>query len=94
MAAGASQAALEGPISVYEPVGCSRCHQGFQGRLGLYQTLPMTDTLQALILQNSGELALREAAQTEGMRSLRALGLIWVQRGLTSMGEVLMNTPD
>lgn len=94
MAAGASQAALTGPISVYEPVGCARCHQGFQGRLGLYQTLPMTDALQALILQNSSELALREAALAAGMRSLRALGLIWVQRGLTSMGEVLMNTPD
>ena len=94
MAAGASQVALEGPISVYEPVGCARCHQGFQGRLGLYQTLPMTDALQALILQNSSELALREAALAAGMRSLRALGLIWVQRGLTSMGEVLMNTPD
>ncbi len=94
MAAGASQAALEGPISVYEPVGCARCHQGFQGRLGLYQTLPMTDGLQSLILQNSSELALREAALAAGMRSLRALGLIWVQRGLTSMGEVLMNTPD
>jgi type IV pilus assembly protein PilB len=94
MAAGASQAVLEGPISVYEPVGCARCHQGFQGRLGLYQTLPMTDALQSLILQNSGELALREAAIAAGMRSLRALGLIWVQRGLTSMGEVLMNTPD
>lgn len=94
MAAGASEAALEGPISVYEPVGCARCHQGFQGRLGLYQTLPMTDALQALILQNSSELALREAALAAGMRSLRALGLIWVQRGLTSLGEVLMNTPD
>jgi len=94
MAAGASQAALQGPISVYEPVGCARCHQGFQGRLGLYQTLPMTDALQSLILQNSSELALREAALAAGMRSLRALGLIWVQRGLTSMGEVLMNTPD
>lgn len=94
IAAGASQAALEGPISVFEPVGCARCHQGFQGRLGLYQTLPMTDELQALILQNPGELALREAAHAAGMRSLRALGLIWVQRGLTSMGEVLMNTPD
>lgn len=94
MAAGASQAALEGPISVYEPVGCARCHQGFQGRLGLYQTLPMTDALQALILQNSSELVLREAALAAGMRSLRALGLIWVQRGLTSLGEVLMNTPD
>lgn len=94
MAAGASKAALEGPISVFEPVGCARCHQGFQGRLGLYQTLPMSDTLQALILQNPGELALREAAIAAGMRSLRALGLIWVQRGLTSMGEVLMNTPD
>jgi general secretion pathway protein E len=54
----------------------------------------MSDTLQALILQNPGELALREAAIAAGMRSLRALGLIWVQRGLTSMGEVLMNTPD
>ncbi|MDP4621901.1 MAG: ATPase, T2SS/T4P/T4SS family [Hydrogenophaga sp.] len=94
MAAGASQTALQGPISVYEPVGCARCHQGFQGRLGLYQTLPMTDALQSLILQNSSELALREAALAAGMRSLRALGLIWVQRGLTSMGEVLMNTPD
>jgi type II secretory ATPase GspE/PulE/Tfp pilus assembly ATPase PilB-like protein len=54
----------------------------------------MTDTLQALILRNSSELALREAALAAGMRSLRALGLIWVQRGLTSMGEVLLNTPD
>jgi type IV pilus assembly protein PilB len=94
MAAGATQATVEGPISVYEPVGCARCHQGFQGRLGLYQTLPMTDALQTLILQNHGELALREAALAAGMRSLRALGLIWVQRGLTSMGEVLLNTPD
>jgi type II secretory ATPase GspE/PulE/Tfp pilus assembly ATPase PilB-like protein len=54
----------------------------------------MTDDLQALVLQNSSELALRQAAQAAGIRSLRTLGLVWVQRGQTTLGEVLLNTPD
>lgn len=94
LSAGADPTFIQGPIGVFEAVGCARCHQGFYGRLGLYQTLPMTESLQHLILQNSTELALRQAAQAAGMRSLRSLGMMWVQRGLTTMGEVLMNTPD
>jgi type IV pilus assembly protein PilB len=94
LAAGADQSATNEPIDAFEAVGCARCHQGFQGRLGLYQAMPMTDTLQSLVLDNSGELVLRQAARAEGMRSLRALGLLWVLRGQTTMGEILMNTPD
>ncbi|MEY4506464.1 MAG: type pilus assembly ATPase PilB [Pseudomonadota bacterium] len=94
LAAGAPASTLHEPIEVFEAVGCARCHQGFHGRFGLYQTMPMTDDLQALVLQNSGELALRQAAQAAGIRSLRTLGLIWVQRGQTTLGEVLLNTPD
>jgi type IV pilus assembly protein PilB len=80
--------------AVFEPIGCARCHQGFQGRLGLYQTMPLTDDLQALVLSHGTELALRQWALAHGMRSLRHLGLMWVLRGETSLSEVLVNTPD
>jgi type IV pilus assembly protein PilB len=85
---------LDEPIEAFEALGCARCHQGFQGRLGLYQTMPMTDNLGAIVLEHGAELSLRQTALTEGMRSLRALGLLWVQRGHTTMGEVLLNTPE
>jgi type IV pilus assembly protein PilB len=94
LAAGAEPHTLGTPIEAFEAVGCARCHQGFQGRLGLYQAMPMSDELPSLILGHSGELALRQAALAGGMRSLRALGLLWVQRGQTTLGEVLMNTPE
>jgi type II secretory ATPase GspE/PulE/Tfp pilus assembly ATPase PilB-like protein len=54
----------------------------------------MSDNLASLVLGHSGELVLRQAALAGGMRSLRALGLRWVQRGHTTLGEVLMNTPE
>lgn len=94
LAAGAEPFSLDTPIDAFEAVGCSRCHQGFQGRLGLYQTMPLTNDLQSLILGHRDELTLRQAALEGGMRSLRALGLLWVQRGHTTLGEVLMNTPE
>ncbi len=94
LTAGADPLTLEAPIKAFEAVGCVRCHQGFQGRLGLYQTMPMTDHLASIVLGHSAELTLRQAALATGMRSLRALGLLWVQRGHTTLGEVLMNTPE
>lgn len=94
LAAGAEPHTMDATIEAFEAVGCARCHQGFQGRLGLYQTMPMSDNLASLVLGHSGELVLRQAALAGGMRSLRALGLRWVQRGHTTLGEVLMNTPE
>jgi type IV pilus assembly protein PilB len=56
--------------------------------------MPLTDALQALVLNQGSELALRQWALAHGMRSLRHLGLMRVQRGETSLSEVLVNTPD
>jgi type IV pilus assembly protein PilB len=56
--------------------------------------MPLTDDLQALVLSHGTELTLRQWALAHGMRSLRHLGLMWVQRGETSLSEVLTNTPD
>ena len=77
---------------VYTPVGCNACHQGFRGRTGIFQVMPVSAALQALILQDVSGQALAQQAQREGLRSLRDAGLRKVLSGVTSLDEVLAAT--
>ena len=79
-------------VGVYKPVGCSACHQGYRGRTGIFQVMPMSPALQTLVLQDANGLALTAQAQREGMRSLREAGLRKVLAGLTCLDEVLAAT--
>jgi type IV pilus assembly protein PilB len=76
-------------VELFEPVGCIRCgNSGYRGRTGLFEVVPMTETLRELILarKNLGEIA--RAAAAEGMRSMREDGLEKVRAGLTTLAEV------
>lgn len=82
-----------GTPATFVPHGCPVCNQtGFRGRTGIYQVMPVSAAMQALILAQAGTLELGRQAQAEGIIDLRRAGLLKVLRGETSMGEILACT--
>ena len=76
----------------YKAIGCESCDKGYKGRTGLYQVMPISDAMQALIVQDSGTQALALQAAKEGVRTLRQAGWIKVLQGITSTEEVMALT--
>jgi type IV pilus assembly protein PilB len=79
---------------VYQACGCALCDQGYKGRVGIYQVMPISPTLQQLILKGSDAFTLSVQAQQEGMCTLRQAGWRKVLQGVTSPQEVLCLTPN
>jgi type IV pilus assembly protein PilB len=79
---------------IYQPSGCGHCEQGYKGRVGVFQVIPISATLQQLILQGCDAITLHAQAQQEGMSTLRQAGWRKVLQGVTSAQEVLSLTPD
>lgn len=78
----------------YKPVGCSMCNNGYKGRVGLYQVMPISEEIQRIILRDGSALDIAEQAAREGVRTLRQAGLHKVKLGLTSLEEVLAVTNE
>jgi type IV pilus assembly protein PilB len=74
--------------------GCAECHKGYWGRIGIFQLMPITPTLQHLILQDAGRSVLTAQAEKEGVLSLRHAGLLQAALGITSISEVLAHTTN
>ncbi|TXI51410.1 MAG: type IV-A pilus assembly ATPase PilB [Lysobacter sp.] len=81
-------------ISLYEPVGCGECTGGYKGRTGIYEVMPMTDDIQAIILQGGNAMQIAEAAQKSGVRNLRQSALLKARNGITSLAEINRVTKD
>src|SRR5512138_732820 len=75
-------------IKIYKPVGCSQCTDGYKGRTGLYQVMPVTEAIQKIILQGGNAVDIAEQAAVEGIWDLRKAGLSKVKAGITSLDEV------
>ena len=88
-----SQLTLHQPITVFKAFGCQACDKGYKGRVGLFQVMPVSAAMQALILRDAPTQALAAKAAQEGVRSLRQAGWLKVQQGVTSMAEVMALTP-
>jgi type IV pilus assembly protein PilB len=90
LAAGFAEADLDGSWVPYKAVGCDRCKgSGYKGRLGIYQVMPITETMQDMILKHATALDIGREAQRNGVRDLRQSGLLKVKQGMTSLEEVL-----
>jgi type IV pilus assembly protein PilB len=76
----------------YAAKGCSQCHRGYWGRIGLFQVMPITSAMQHLILQNASGSELAAQAEKEGVNTLRHAGLLQASMGITSLSEVLAHT--
>jgi type IV pilus assembly protein PilB len=81
-------AAADGMV-FYRKKGCPRCGQtGYKGRIGIYQLLEMSETLEQLAVQKASREDIERAAIAEGMRTLWDDGLAKVASGLTSIEEL------
>jgi type IV pilus assembly protein PilB len=57
------------------------CNNGYRGRLGIYQVMPVSEETQRLILSDSSALDIARQAEREGVRSLRTIGSVQSQTG-------------
>ena len=87
--AGFTEEDVDGTWTPYRPVGCSACNNGYKGRVGIYQVMPISEDIQRIILADGGALEIAKQAELEGVRSLRQSGLHKVKLGITSLEEVL-----
>jgi type IV pilus assembly protein PilB len=77
-----------GTFKLFEAVGCEHCTNGYKGRVGIYQVLPISEKMRALILSGGNAMQMSELAKAEGINDLRASGLLKARQGITSLEEI------
>ena len=75
-------------LKVYLPVGCDHCTEGYKGRVGIYQVMPISEKMRALILNGGNAMEMADLSKSEGVNDLRASGLEKIRQGVTSLEEV------
>ncbi|MDP2663901.1 MAG: ATPase, T2SS/T4P/T4SS family [bacterium] len=78
-----------GDIYFYKPKASKDCPEGYKGRLGIYEVLPVTETIKELIIKEASSDQIQERAQKEGMRTMVEDGFVKAAQGVTSIEEVL-----
>lgn len=82
------------PDQLYHVVGCEQCrHTGYQGRVGLYEIMPMSNELKKLVADNAKLDELKQQAYREGVKPLRLAGAKLIMEGVTTMEEVMRVVP-
>ena len=85
---------LDGNWKPFRAVGCSMCNNGYKGRAGIYQVMPITEEIQKIILASGSSMEIAAQAQREGVRDLRTSGLLKVRAGMTTLEEVISVTNE
>jgi type IV pilus assembly protein PilB len=85
---GFEEADITAGIRVYKAVGCAQCTDGYKGRVGIYQVMPVTDTIGRIIMEGGGAIQIGDQAAKDGIWNLRRAGLEKVRHGITSLEEV------
>ena len=75
-------------MTVFRAVGCDRCNEGYKGRVGIYQVMPVSEGMRRLIMENRNAMELADQARREGIRDIRQSGLLKVRNGITSLEEI------
>jgi len=81
-------------LKIYGPVGCDQCSNGYKGRVGIYQVMPVTEDMGRIIMEGGNALQLADQAEKEGVADLRKSGLKKVKDGVTSIEEINRVTKD
>jgi type IV pilus assembly protein PilB len=85
---------VESGITVFRAVGCDHCTDGYRGRTGIFEVLPVTEALVSLILSGANAHQLSEQARREGVLNMRQSGLRKIKAGITSLEELNRVTTD
>jgi type IV pilus assembly protein PilB len=81
-------------LTLYSAVGCDQCADGYKGRVGIYQVMPVSEAIGRIIMENGNAIQLADQAKHEGVADLRRSGLKKVRDGLTSLEEINRVTKD
>ena len=92
--AGFTATDLEGNWKPYRAVGCAACNNGYKGRVGIYQVMPITESIQRIILSEGTAMDIADQARKDGVRDLRQSGLVKVRAGMTTLEEVISVTNE
>jgi type IV pilus assembly protein PilB len=76
-------------ITFYQPKPSKECPDGYKGRIGIFEVLPVTETIKELIIKEATSDQIQEQAQKEGMRTMIEDGFVKAVQGITSIEEVL-----
>ena len=68
--------------------GCEMCNDGYKGRVGIYQVMPVTDAISRIIMAHGNAIDIADQAKAEGVNDLRRSGILKAMQGLTSIAEV------
>ena len=85
---GFSEEEIDAGISIFGPVGCKQCNEGYKGRLGIFQVMEVSDAMGRIIMEGGNAMQISEQAAKEGVIDLRRAGLNKVKEGVTSLDEV------
>ena len=81
-------------LHIYGPVGCPQCTDGYKGRTGIYEVMPVSEEIGRIIMEGGNVMHIKEQAQREGVWGLRRSGLKKVADGVTSLDEINRVTVD
>jgi len=81
-------------VEIFTPVGCPQCTDGYKGRTGIYEVMPISEEIGRIIMRGGDVLEIKAQAVREGVWGLRQSGLNKVRLGITSLDELNSVTVD
>jgi type IV pilus assembly protein PilB len=94
MAEGYTEDDIKSGMNLFEAVGCSGCNEGYKGRLGIYQVMPINESIAKIILAGGNSIQIGEEARRQGINDLRRSALVKAKNGMTSLAEINRVTKD
>ncbi len=83
-----------GTFKIYGPVGCDNCKGGYKGRVGIYEVVKNTPSLQRIIMEDGNSIDISTQMRKDGFNDLRTSALLKAMQGVTSLEEVNRVTKD
>ncbi len=83
-----------GTFKIYGPVGCENCKGGYKGRVGIYEVVKNTPSLQRIIMEDGNSIDISTQMRKDGYNDLRTSALLKAMQGVTSLEEVNRVTKD
>ena len=85
---------LAGDTTIYAPNGCSKCNEGYKGRVGIYQVMPISEDMGRIIMSDGNAIDIADQSKKEGIDDIRRSALKKVLQGMTSLEECNRVTQD
>ncbi|MBL4743619.1 MAG: type IV-A pilus assembly ATPase PilB [Cycloclasticus sp.] len=81
-------------LKTYKAIGCDHCVNGYKGRVGIFQVMPISEDMEKLIIKGGSTKDLEKQSADEGISTLRESGLVKIKAGVTSIEEINRITKD